>query len=308
LKSCGKAFWKTCGTSKPASRRCWPSLQRKNQGLQSQIRSLPVKQQNLVEIKRQQESKLAVYNYLQEKREETAISLAATISGTKVLEEAAPNLIPVKPNRNNVKMLAIVIGLVVPSLFIFVLELLNDKVNGRSDVEKLTGAVIVGEVGHSYKKEALIVTQNNRSVLAEQFRIIRSNLQYILNNIEKPVILITSSFSGEGKSFISTNVGSVMALTGKRTIILEFDIRKPKILSELGIPKKPGFINYLLGKAALQDLPIPVEGHPNLFVLACGPVPPNPAELLLDAKVATCLPTCATTSMWWWWIPHRWVL
>jgi capsular exopolysaccharide synthesis family protein len=182
-------------------------------------------------------------------------------------------------------MLAIVIGLVVPSLFIFVLELLNDKVNGRSDVEKLTGAVIVGEVGHSYKKEALIVTQNNRSVLAEQFRIIRSNLQYILNNIEKPVILITSSFSGEGKSFISTNVGSVMALTGKRTIILEFDIRKPKILSELGIPKKPGFINYLLGKAALQDLPIPVEGHPNLFVLACGPVPPNPAELLLDEKV-----------------------
>jgi capsular exopolysaccharide synthesis family protein len=100
------------------------------------------------------------------------------------------------------------------------------------------------------------------------------------------VLLVTSSFSGEGKSFISTNMGSVMALAGKRTIILEFDIRKPKILSQLGISKKPGFINYLMGKVSLEELPVPVEGHNNLFVLPCGPVPPNPAELLLDEKLA----------------------
>jgi capsular exopolysaccharide synthesis family protein len=259
-------------------------LQRKNNELQSEIRALPVKQQNLIEIRRQQESKLAVYNFLQERREQLAISLAATISDTKILEEAAPNSTPVKPSPGTIKMMAIAIGLVLPALLILILELLNDKVSSRNDIEKLTNATILGEVGHSFAKEGLAVTPNNRGYVAEQFRIIRSNLQYVLHNIEKPVILVTSSFSGEGKSFISTNFSSVMALTGKRTIVLEFDIRKPKVLALLNMSKKPGLTNYILGKATLQDLPVPVEGHPNLFVLPCGPVPPNPAELLLDEK------------------------
>jgi capsular exopolysaccharide synthesis family protein len=177
------------------------------------------------------------------------------------------------------------IGLVLPALFIFVLELLNDKVSTRYDIERLTAASILGEVGHAYGKNALVVTHTNRSVVAEQFRIIRSNLQYVLNHINKPVILVTSSFSGEGKSFISTNVGSVMALAGKKTIILEFDIRKPKILSHLNIPKRAGLTNYLLGKMAIEDLPVPLEGIPNLYILPCGPVPPNPAEMLLDPRL-----------------------
>jgi capsular exopolysaccharide synthesis family protein len=122
-------------------------------------------------------------------------------------------------------------------------------------------------------------------MVAEQFRIIRTNLQYVVNKIEKPVILVTSSFSGEGKSFVSTNMGAVMALTGKRTVILEFDIRKPKILSGLSIGKNPGISNFLVGKAELKDLVLPVSGQENLYVLPCGPVPPNPAELLLDQKV-----------------------
>jgi tyrosine-protein kinase Etk/Wzc len=260
-------------------------LERKSSSLQAEIRSLPAKQQNLIEIRRQQESKLAVYNFLQEKREETAISLAATISNTKILEQASPNHNPVKPDPGTIKLLAIAIGLITPALFIFLLELLNDKVTARSDVEKLTATTILGEVGHSYVKEGLAVTPNNRGYVAEQFRIIRSNLQYVLHDVEKPVLLVTSSFSGEGKSFISTNFSSVMALAGKRTIVLEFDIRKPKILSLLNMAKKPGLTNYILGKASLLELPIPVEGHPNLFVMACGPVPPNPAELLLDEKL-----------------------
>jgi capsular exopolysaccharide synthesis family protein len=122
-------------------------------------------------------------------------------------------------------------------------------------------------------------------MVAEQFRIIRSNLQYILNKMDKSVILVTSSFSGEGKSFISTNMGAVLALAGKKTVILEFDIRKPKVLSGLGMPKGSGITNYLVGKSSLQDVIRPVEGHENLFVLGCGPIPPNPSELLLDQRV-----------------------
>jgi capsular exopolysaccharide synthesis family protein len=122
-------------------------------------------------------------------------------------------------------------------------------------------------------------------MVAEQFRIIRSNLQYVLNKKEKSIILVTSSFSGEGKSYVTTNMGAVLALAGKKTVILEFDIRKPKILSGLGIAKGPGISNYLVGKANLEDLIRPIPEQDNLFVLGCGPIPPNPAELLLDKKV-----------------------
>jgi tyrosine-protein kinase Etk/Wzc len=162
---------------------------------------------------------------------------------------------------------------------------LNDKVSTRFDIERLTSAPILGEIGHSYSKSVLVVNKSTRSMVAEQFRIIRSNLQYILNKSEKATILITSSFSGEGKSYVTTNMGAVLALAGKKTVLLEFDIRKPKLLSGLEIQKGPGITNFLVGKANLADLIKPVPGHENLFILGCGPIPPNPSELLLDTKV-----------------------
>ncbi len=251
----------------------------------AQIRTLPAKEQNLLEIKRQQASKQAVFNLLMEKREHTAISLAGTISNMKVIGQARPNFTPVKPNRKATQILAAAIGLALPVLLIFLIESLNDKVNSRHDVEKATDAPIIGEIGHSFIKEALVVKPNNRGVVAEQFRIIRSNLQFFLNNIEKPVLLVTSSFSGEGKSFISTNLGAVMSLASKKTIVIELDIRKPKILPQLNIPRNPGIISYLLNKIRVEELPIAVPGYDNLYVMACGPVPPNPSELLLDNKL-----------------------
>lgn len=252
---------------------------------QSQLNLMPEKQKALTEIRRQLQGKLVIYTTLLEKREESAMALASTISNIKVLTEAGANASPIKPHRRNTQLFAILVGLLLPGLFIFVLEVMNDKVTTRYDIERLTPTPIIGEVGHSYKKNNPVVTSSNRGVVAEQFRIVRSNLQYILNHIQKPVILVTSSFSGEGKSFVSINVGAVMALAGKKTIILEFDIRKPKILSQLEIPKKPGLTNYLLGKRTLDELPVKVESTENLYVLPCGPVPPNPAELLLDPKL-----------------------
>jgi tyrosine-protein kinase Etk/Wzc len=260
-------------------------LEKINNQVLSQVRTLPLKEQNLLEIKTKQKTKQTVYNLLLEKREQTAISLAGTISNMKVIEEANVNPVPIKPKPATVYLISFIAGLALPALFVFGLEILNDKINNRYDIEKITEVSIIGEIGHSYLDERLVVKPNHRSVVAEQFRIIRSNLQYILPHASKPVILVTSSFSGEGKSFMSTNLGAVLSLTNKRTIVLEFDIRKPKVLSHLGIPKKPGITNYLLGKVGLEELPIPVPGYDNLFVLACGPIPPNPGELLLDPKL-----------------------
>jgi capsular exopolysaccharide family len=261
-------------------------LQKTSNSVESEIRLLPAKTRELLEIERQQQSKLALYKILMEKREETAISQASTISNSNIVDIAHPNITPVKPNPRSVQLMALLIGLALPALFIFILELLNDKVNTRNDIEKNTSAPILGEIGHDRSRQTLAVTKTNRSMVAEQFRSIRSNLQYFLNKVEKPVIMVTSSFSGEGKSFISTNIGAVMALAGKRTVVLEFDIRKPKLFSGLGLPKKVGITNFLVGDTTLEELPVQVPGYNNFFVIACGPVPPNPSELLLDEKIS----------------------
>ena len=261
------------------------ALRSRSGSAQSLVRSMPLKVTEYLERKRQVETVQNLYKYLQEKREETSISRASTISSSRVIDKAMPSSTPVKPNRNTILILAVLVGLGLPALVIFISELLNDKVTTRFDIEKITAVPIIGEVGHSYANKVLIVSKTTRSMVAEQFRIIRSNIQYILNKSEKAVMLITSSFSGEGKSFVSTNMGAVMALAGKKTVILEFDIRKPKVLSGLGLNKGAGITNYLVGKAKLEEIIRPVEGYDNLFVIGCGPIPPNPSELLLDQRV-----------------------
>lgn len=260
-------------------------LQKRNNLEQSEFQALPYKLKEYLDLQRQVNTKLALFNLLEGKREEAAITRASTISNTTIIDKARESKTPVKPNRRMVQIMAAVIGLLLPALFIFLGEVLNDKITTRFDIEKITQVPIMGEIGHSFSENTLIVNKASRSMIAEQFRIIRSNLQYVLNKIEKPVILVTSSFSGEGKSFVSTNMAAVMALTGKKTLILEFDIRKPKVLSGLGLGRRPGISNFLVGKAELKDLVVSVPDHENMFVLGCGPIPPNPSELLLDQKV-----------------------
>lgn len=252
---------------------------------QGQLRAMPSKVKELAEKRAQVESNQSMYNLLKGKREETAIARASTISSSNIINMAYPTSTPIKPNRKAIQILAILLGISLPALFIFAAEVLNDKVTTRFDIEKITQVPILGEIGHSYSDTTLVVNKATRSMVAEQFRIIRSNLQYVVGKTEKPTILVTSSFSGEGKSYVSTNMGAVLALAGKKTIVLEFDIRKPKVLSGLGISKGPGITNFLVGKGNLQDYIKPVPEHDNLFVLGCGPVPPNPAELLLDPRL-----------------------
>ncbi len=261
------------------------AYKRASSALSSQ-KQMPAKIQRLLEMERDRDSKIALLTFLNEQYEETAMQQAATVSNSKVLTGAYPTDTPIRPNRRAIQLLAIIMGIGLPAMYIFFQEIINDKVNTRYDIEKLTDASVLGEVGHSYSSSSMIVSKTNRSMVSEQFRIIRSNLQYVLNKIEKPVIMITSSFSAEGKSFITTNLGGVMALAGKKTVMLEFDIRKPKLFSGMKLTSKQGITNYLVGKANMEDLPIKIPGYDNLYAISCGPVPPNPSELLLDSRVA----------------------
>lgn len=261
------------------------NLQFKTRQAETDISSVPGKGRKMLEITRQQKILEDLYSFLLQKRLETSISSASTVSNSKVLEPARASYLPIKPNRKGLFLIATIIGLGIPLAFIAFKEYLNDKITSRYDLEKLTEAPILGEIGHSMANETLVVTKNNRKFISEQFRIIRTNLQYVISKIEHPVILVTSSFSGEGKSFISTNIGAVMALTGKKTVILEFDIRKPKILAGLNMTSKMGITNFIVGNVTVDEIILPINLTENLYVIPCGPIPPNPGELLLDEKV-----------------------
>lgn len=190
-------------------------LRRRANDAESQIRMLPEKEKQEAAIRTQLDSRVGIAKFLLEQREITSMSLASVVTNSTIIDQATPSGIPIKPDPKIVHIVAFLIGLGLPALIIFIIEATNDKITTRYDIEKITSAPVLGEVGHSYSEYTLVVRKNYRGMVAEQFRIIRSNLQYILNKIEKPVILVTSSFSGEGKSFISTNLGAVMALAGK---------------------------------------------------------------------------------------------
>jgi tyrosine-protein kinase Etk/Wzc len=260
-------------------------LQETEGNINSHVNSLPGKSLGLLNIERHQKILEDLYSLLLQKKLEISLSSASTISNSRVVEPAMAGFEPVSPDKKSIYTMYLLVGLLLPTGFVLLRELLQDKINGKGDVEKYTTAPILGEIGHSEAKQALVVTQNSRRLISEQFRIVRTNLQYVINKVDKPVIMVTSSFSGEGKSFVSTNMGAVMALSGKRTVIMEFDIRKPKIVSGLDLKRKMGITNYIIGKASFNELLIKVSGIEDLYVIPCGPIPPNPSEILLDQKL-----------------------
>lgn len=251
----------------------------------SAIRKVPSKAMGLLDIERQQKIKQDLYLFLLQKREEAAISAAATVANSSPLEEATSSGRPVKPNEKNIYLIALLAGILVPVGIIALLEMLNDKIREREEISRQTQAPIIGEIGHA-GEETLIVQAGSRTVVAEQFRIMRTNVQYLVSKVAKPVMLVTSSVSGEGKSFVATNYGAALALTGKQTVVLEFDIRKPRLLKGLNMQVTKGLSNYIIGNANLEEIVQPVPEFSNLYVIGCGPVPPNPSELLLDKQVS----------------------
>jgi len=258
------------------------NLKQQENQWQGRIQAIPDKSMRLANITRQQKILEELYSFLLQKKLETSISSASTISNSKVIEPAIGSDLPVSPNHKKIYTMYLLLGLAIPIGIIALMEVMRDKVRNRGDVERYTKTPILGEIGHAANEQTLVVTMNNRRFIAEQFRIVRTNLQYMIAKKEKPVIMVTSSFSGEGKSFVSTNIAAVIALTGKKTVIMEFDIRKPKIVSGLDLKRKMGITNYIIGKVVFEDLLVKVDEVDNLYVIPCGPIPPNPAELLLD--------------------------
>jgi tyrosine-protein kinase Etk/Wzc len=256
----------------------------RNTKMESMLRTIPGKERLLVDISRQQSIKNNLYLYLLQKREETALSFSSAESDSRTIDIPHAGNQPVSPKTNLIYLVFAIIGLAVPFSTIKINDLFNDKILRRKDIIDATGATILGEISYTDHDDPLAVT-NTGSVFAEQVRSLRTNLPYISSGKSPQSILFTSSISGEGKSFIAINLGASLAMMNKKTIILDFDLRKPMLNTLLNIDNTKGISNYLMGQVKLDEIIFPVIKQPNLSIISSGPIQQSPVELMVNGRL-----------------------
>ncbi|MEZ5016873.1 MAG: polysaccharide biosynthesis tyrosine autokinase [Flavipsychrobacter sp.] len=231
----------------------------------------------------------SIYLFLYQKGVENEISEYAATNKSKVVVVPYASSQPIEPVSNSIYVMMILLGLLVPGTFIVARELMNNSIINDNDIEAITDIPVLGSVGRveeaTNRDNTIVVGPHIRTGVAEQFRLIRANLEFMASAKDSRVFMITSSSSGEGKSFISINLGVTMTLAKRRVVIMEFDLRKPKISQYLGLPNNGGISGYLAGMTGLEGVLKASGIHENLYIANCGPIPPNPGELLVSGKM-----------------------
>ncbi|MES2734397.1 MAG: polysaccharide biosynthesis tyrosine autokinase [Bacteroidota bacterium] len=243
---------------------------------------LPKTERDLVNIKRKFSLNENLYVYLLQKRAEAGIARASNLPDSKIIDSAASSG-AIFPNKAGKNRNAILLGLLIPGVIIFLIGYLDNTVSSREQLEKLTRIPVLGVVAHNAMTTNLVLANNPKSAVAETFRSLRSNLQYLASDKERKVILITSSISGEGKTFCAINLASVLALSSKKTLLMGVDLRKPKIFDDFGLQNEKGLSTYLIGKTDKNEV-IQKTTFEYLDIITAGPIAPNPAELLMTLR------------------------
>ena len=250
------------------------------------IKEVPTQERQYIEIKRQQEIKQNLYLFLLEKREENALSLASTTPSAKTVDAAYTSTTPESPKVMIIFALMLVIGMLIPVAIIYVMDLFNNKISDKKEFVKAIKAPFLGTIGINKDAERIVVREGNTTPIAEMFRMVRTNIQFMLGGVKSPVILITSSVGGEGKSFTAMNLAMSFALTNKKVILVGLDIRKPMLGEYMHISKSNGVTMYISDPThSVDDVIIPSGIHKSLDVIPAGPIPPNPAELLMNSRL-----------------------
>jgi capsular exopolysaccharide synthesis family protein len=251
---------------------------------ESQLNRLPSSQRKFISIKRNYSLLDNLYTFLLQKKSEASISRASSVADIAVVNPPMLSGGAISPNTSRNYMLAGFLGLFLPFSVLIILEFLNTKVQSREDVERIVKMPFIGGVGHRKEDDRLVVIDSPKSAIAESFRALRSNLNYFLARVEKPIVVVSSSISGEGKTFTTINLASVVAMSGKKTIIIGADLRKPRIFSDFNLSNEAGLSTYLAGLSDFNAI-VQTTRQENLFVVSGGPVPPNPAELLMSTRM-----------------------
>ena len=251
----------------------------------TQLQTIPEKERQLLEISREQGIKTSIYNFLLQKREEAALSQSSAVSNGRLLDKAEAGLFPVWPKKGIIYPAAVLVALIIGCAVIVLLEVFNRKIVSRNDLELLSSMPIIGELGYQKAKSPFVIGEGKHSFLAEQFRKLRTSLPYLGINSIKKKILITSSISGEGKSFTALNLGLSVALAGKKVVLIELDLINPTLTKRLGLEPTAGITNYLNDEAELQSIIRKTDKNKNLYLIPAGDLTDNPSELILNGKI-----------------------
>ena len=251
----------------------------------SMLQVVPQKERQLLEISREQQIKSNIYSFLLQKREESEIAYASKVSNNRVVDYAQTSPYPVSPNKSLIYLMAIVGMMGICIAIISIRESLTGKVLYRHEVESRTSIPIIGEVAFDKSKTPLVIEAGRRSFIAEEFRKLRMSLSFLGIDSAHKKILLTSSISGEGKSFIAANLAVSLSLTGKKVVIVDMDLNNPTIAKILKVNQPVGITEFLMGQKEPEEITKPVEAHENLFFISSGALPENPTELLANGKV-----------------------
>ncbi|MDE5899875.1 MAG: polysaccharide biosynthesis tyrosine autokinase [Muribaculaceae bacterium] len=250
------------------------------------IGSMPTQERDLRDLMRQQKIKEETYLFLLQKQEETAILLANATPKGQIIDAAYSLNEDISISTKMILAMAFVFGMLLPPCGFFMVRLLRTKFNTKAEVEERVDVPVLGEVCTDRSGQSLVVRPGGSGSTAELFRLIRVNLQFILGSSDEKVVLMTSTKSGEGKSFISINMAASMAMLGKKTLLIGMDIRKPRLAQYLKISAPHGLTEYLASPSmAIADIIMPDALMPNLDVIVAGPIPPNPSEMLASERV-----------------------
>ena len=261
-------------------------LNKKLSDNQSRVEQIPTTQRELLEIERRFRIQENLYIFLLQKHAELSISLAATESDTRLIDTARVLPGPISPIPQRAYSIALLLALILPVLFIIISEKLKDKIESIAQIRKLTTVPLLGVVRYNKHSSQLVSVEKPRSSIAEEYRSIRTNLQFFNKGESTTVTMITSSIGTEGKTFTAMNLAAVMAAAGERVVLVGLDMRKPRIVEHFEIANDVGSSNYLSRNAELDDIIHPSGYLDTLFVIPSGPNPPNPSELIMSERMA----------------------
>ena len=260
-------------------------LQTYNHGFEASIRNLPVQERQFINIKRQQSIKEELYVYLLKKQEEAALSYASTLADSRTIDQAFYGF-PVSPNAFLISSFAILLAFLFPTGILYARQLLNNRVITSDEIKHTTSIPIIAELVNQEKTSPQMITDGSNRIIAEQFRALRTNLHYLHGHGGNGrVTMLTSGMSGEGKSFVCTNLGLALASIDRKTVILEMDMRKPGISKNFSLSSEKGITDYLKGESSIEEIIQQSNAHPNLSIIRTGPLPANPSDLLGDPKM-----------------------
>ena len=251
----------------------------------SMLKDIPQKERELIEISRSQAIKNGIYSFLLQKREEAALSFASTVPDSRWVDRAESGAAPVSPKKNMIYGIAFLLALSIPIGFVSLKDLVNRKIVFRNEISELLSFPIIGEIVNKSSKKDIVIGESDRSFIAEQFRQIRTSLSFLGIGPTKKKVLITSSISGEGKTFVAANLALSLALTEKKVVLLELDLRKPRLGLIFNNKNQLGISDFLRGRASKEQIIHSTGENENLFLIASGNEVSNPSELLLNGRL-----------------------